>query len=174
MPGPSPAAARPFRINGPAGYARPTLCPQPMFKKSGPRQSLELAQTLKGVLPTSLSRGTEGSVPCITCHAPRKRGSSHCVLHLFGIEYHLTALKTDGVSSFTLPGTAGAFRFAKADQHKLRCHTGQIHAHHCRPHSGMTRQPPRCTLAALSRMHAKWMHHATFAKPTLRLSARPR
>ena len=36
----------------------------------------------KGTLPASLSRGTECSVFCITCPAPRKRGSSRCVLHL--------------------------------------------------------------------------------------------
>ena len=153
----------------------PRFARSPCSKSQAPGKAWSLRKPWKGVLPTSLSRGTEGSVPCITCHAPRKRGSSHCVPHLFGIEYHLTALETDGVSSFTLPGTAGAFRFAKADQHKLRCHTGQIHAHHCRPHSGVTQQPPRCTHTTLSRMHAKWiMHHTTFAKPALRLTARPR
>ena len=41
-----------------------------------------LRKPWKGSLPASLSRGTEYSVSCIACPAPRKRGSSRCVLHL--------------------------------------------------------------------------------------------
>nr|DAD89291.1 MAG TPA: hypothetical protein [Myoviridae sp. ctTOm1] len=44
----------------------------------------------------------------------RKRYSSRCALHLFGIEYHLASLATDGERPFTLHGTAEKYRFAKA------------------------------------------------------------
>ena len=79
-----------------------------------------LRKPWKGSLPASLSRGTEYSVSCITCPAPRKWGSSRCVLHLFGIEYHLASPGTDSESLFTLPGTAGECRFAKASRHNHR------------------------------------------------------
>ena len=45
------------------------------------------SQPQKGILPASPSKGAECSVSCITCPVSRKWGSSHCVLHLFGIEY---------------------------------------------------------------------------------------
>lgn len=46
--------------------------------------------------------------------ASRKRASSRCVLHLFGIEYRPVSHETGSESPFTLSGTAGGYRFAKA------------------------------------------------------------
>ncbi|MFR8664904.1 MAG: hypothetical protein ACLVEL_05120 [Ruthenibacterium sp.] len=60
------------------------------------------------MLPASLSRGAEYPVSCITGPASCKRGSSRCVLYLFGIEYHLASLATDSEKPFTLHGKAGA------------------------------------------------------------------
>ena len=75
-----------------------------------------LRKPWKGILPANLSGGTVFSASCITCHAPRKQGSSRCVLHLFGVEYHPAALKAGSESPFTLSGTARGCHFAKAGQ----------------------------------------------------------
>ena len=68
--------------------------------------------------PASLSKGTECSASCIICPASRKWGSSRCVLHLLGIEYHLASLEAGSESPFTLPGTAGGYRFDKTNKTK--------------------------------------------------------
>ena len=74
------------------------------------------AKPWQGILPASLSRGTEYSVFCITCPATCKRDFFRCVLRLLGIEYHPASLETDSESLFTRPGTAAGCRFAKTDQ----------------------------------------------------------
>ena len=82
------------------------------FHKAGPGTAWGLRKPRKGILPAS--GGTECSAFCITCPACRKQASSRCVLHLLEIEHHPAALETDSESLFTLPGTAGGCRFAKA------------------------------------------------------------
>ena len=78
------------------------------------------AKPWQGILPASLSRGTEYSVFCITCPATCKRDFFRCVLRLLGIEYHPASLETDSESPFTLPGTAAGCRFAKAKKQAAR------------------------------------------------------
>ena len=62
-----------------------------------------LRKPQKDILPVSLSRGTECPVSCITCPASCKRGSSHYVLHPFGVECHPALPGTDSESLLLSP-----------------------------------------------------------------------
>ena len=93
------------------------LCPLASYLQvMPPGRARGLRKLWKGILPASLSRGAECSVPCIICPASCKRSSSRCVLHPLGIEYHPASLETDSESLFTRPGTAAGCRFAKTGQ----------------------------------------------------------
>ena len=52
------------------------------LQSQAPGKAGGLRKPWKGILPANLSGGTVFSASCITCHAPRKQGSSRCVLHL--------------------------------------------------------------------------------------------
>lgn len=89
-----------------------------LHSSQAPGTAWGLSKPWKGILLASLSRGTEFSVSCITCHASRKRASPHYVLHLLGVEYHLASLGIDSESPFTLPSTAGGCHSSKANQNR--------------------------------------------------------
>ena len=105
---PAGRRACPARVGSRQAFSVPSIRISAAARSQAPGFAGGLCKLWKGILPASLSRGTECSVSCIACPDSRKRCSSRCVLHLFGIEYHLASLGTDSESSFTLPGTAGA------------------------------------------------------------------
>ena len=76
----------------------------------------------KGILPASLSGGTELSVSCTICPAPRKRNFSHYVLQLFGIEYRPASPETDSESILLSPAQPGVAVSRKLT--KSKCRTG--------------------------------------------------
>ena len=58
-----------------------------MLRHPPPGKAGGLRKPWKGILPAILSSGTGYSVSCITYPVSRKPGSSHYLLHLFGIEH---------------------------------------------------------------------------------------
>lgn len=107
-------------------HARPPAGTEKAFETTGsfvsevrPRAQPEACSSPgRAYYPASLSKGTECSASCIICPASRKRGSSRCVLHLLGIEYHPASLEAGSESPFTLPGTAAGYRFDKTNKTK--------------------------------------------------------
>ncbi len=115
------------------GYAHFAL--RARARSQAPRLRRGLRKPWKGILPASLSKGTECSAFCIICPVSRKQGSSRCVLQLFDIEYRPASLGTDSESPFTLPGTAGGVSL-KPKNRTGACRAPILHVGNQLPGSG--------------------------------------
>ncbi len=81
-----------------------------------PGKAWGLRKPWKGILPASLSGGTEYAVSCITCPDSRKRDSSHCVLPFFWVLYTILLRSELTAKALLLSmGTTGG-RFAKTNK----------------------------------------------------------
>ena len=79
---------------------------RPPFCSQAPGKAWGLRKPGKGILLASLSRGAEYSVFCITCPASRKRASSRCMPHLFGMVLNTIPLRSKLTAKAFLPSPA--------------------------------------------------------------------